>query len=96
MPKKMPIISECAVTECSYNKSKVCHAMAITVGDGSHPSCDTFFNVAKKGGVDDMAGTVGACKAHDCKYNDAFECSAPNIRVGAHANHADCQTYSQT
>lgn len=96
MPKKMPVISECAVTECTYNKAKMCHAMAITVGDASHPACDTFLKVAQKGGVDDMTGAVGACKASDCKHNASFECSAPNIRVGAHGDHADCETYSRT
>jgi hypothetical protein len=71
----------------------MCHAMAITVGDGVCPTCDTFLDHSQKGGVMDMTGGVGACKVSECKFNDAFECSAPGIKVTPHGGHPDCSTY---
>lgn len=94
MAKAMPRILDCEVTSCSYNKSKECHAMAIMVGSGGHPLCDTFTSLSKKGGVADMTGGVGACREDGCRFNDALECSAPGIHVGMHSDHADCRTFA--
>ncbi|MBI4495555.1 MAG: DUF1540 domain-containing protein [Deltaproteobacteria bacterium] len=93
MAKQMPKVLECEVQECSYNKNKVCHAMAITVGGLKHPMCDTFLKSAQKGGVPDMTGGVGACKEDDCKFNRSLECNAPGIHVGTHMDHGDCKTF---
>jgi hypothetical protein len=95
MSKKMPVINECEMTTCAYNQQRVCHAMAITVGDTVCPMCDTFFARPDKGGVGDMTGTVGACKESDCQFNDALECSAPGIKVASHGGHPDCSTYKR-
>lgn len=95
MSKKMPSVSECEVTSCAYNQQRVCHALAITVGDDICPMCDTYFGSASKGGVGDATGSVGACKESDCQFNDALECSAPNIKVANHSGHADCSTYKR-
>ncbi len=48
---KMPQVTECEMSECAYNKDNACHAMAITIGDGAHPRCDTFFRSAGRGGA---------------------------------------------
>lgn len=95
MAMKMPKVSACNVAECSYNKQKQCHALAITVGGPEDvcACCDTFLHADKKGGVSDMTGSVGACKVDQCTYNQSFECAAPNIQVGLHEGHADCKTY---
>lgn len=93
MAISMPKILDCMVTACSYNKNKECHAVAITVGSGGHPMCDTFFKTSQKGGFMESTGSVGACKEADCKYNQALECSAPGIHVGLHGDHADCSTF---
>jgi len=93
MPVTTPKIMACQVTECSYNKNKECHAMAITVGN-SHPTCDTFIKSSFQGGTDSIGG-VGACRAVDCKWNESLECTAEGINVGTHENHADCVTYSK-
>ncbi len=90
----MPRILSCSVTECAYNINNECHTLAITVGDGSHASCDTYYRTQVKGGAVDQIGGVGACKADACKFNKAFECSAPGINVAAHSGHADCKTFS--
>ncbi len=94
MAMKMPKILNCTVTDCSYNSSKVCHAMAITVGSSKHPICYTFLKMPQKGGAMDMTGSVGACKESDCKYNKSLECTASGINVGMHKDHADCTTFS--
>jgi len=94
MAISMPKILDCMETECSYNRSKECHAMAITVGAGGHPMCDTFMKSSQKGGVMDVTGGVGACKEAGCKFNQALECSASGIHVGVHADHADCSTFA--
>lgn len=90
----MPKILSCSVLECAYNKNSECHTPAITVGDGDHAECDTFYRAQSKGGVNDIIGGVGACKAHMCKFNKSFECVAPGINVASHSEHADCKTYS--
>lgn len=95
MAISMPKILSCSVTECAYNKNNECHTLAITVGDGSHPECDTFYRAKNKGGAPDQTGGVGACKVDICKFNNAFECSAPGINVAPHSGHADCKTFAQ-
>jgi hypothetical protein len=94
MPIKMPMISSCDVTNCSYNTDKKCHTMAITVGDSSCAICDTYIDSRSKGGDQAVTGGVGACKAMSCKWNQSLECTAGNIVVGVHSSHADCKTYS--
>lgn len=94
MAISMPKILDCMVVDCSYNRNKECHAMAITVGSGGHPLCDTFIKASQKGGVMDMMGSVGACREAGCKFNQALECSASGIHVGRHADHADCSTFA--
>jgi hypothetical protein len=66
------------------------------VGDQrTHAMCDTYVKAAgHKGGVMDVTGKVGACKADGCKFNTALECSAQKISVGMHKGHADCMTFS--
>lgn len=95
MAIQMPKVLGCEVQDCSYNKSKECHAMAISVGGMKHPVCDTFVKMPSKGGVLDIGG-VGACKEDDCKYNNSLECNAPGIQVGFHMDHADCKTFAPT
>ncbi len=94
MGMKMPEVKMCSVESCAYNTRKACHAMAITVGEpDGDPSCDTFFEADRHGGVMDMTAGVGACKLSDCKHNKDYECSAPSITVGMKKNQADCLTY---
>jgi hypothetical protein len=89
----MPSVLACEATRCAYNVDQSCHARAITVGDGSHPACDTFFPANEHTHRADNAG-VGACKVSSCRYNDDLECSASGVRVGIHQGHADCVTFS--
>lgn len=93
MAMMMPIILDCEVEDCSYNRDKECHALAITVGSEGHPVCDTFAKLSRKGGVADTLGCVGACREDDCKYNDSLECTALTVHVGQHSSHADCRTF---
>jgi hypothetical protein len=95
MAVQTPKILDCSVTDCSYNSNKACHAVAITVGNGSCPMCDTYFNSSQKGGAMEITGSVGACKEFDCKFNKSLECSAPGIHVSGHMGHADCATFSR-
>ncbi len=94
MAMKMSKISACDVADCSYNRNKECHALAITVGGPEVCACcDTYVHAAKKGGVADMTGGVGACKVDSCTFNSDLECSAPGIKVGLHQGHPDCTTF---
>lgn len=90
---KMPNISACDVTECSYNQNKKCHALAITIGDGNHPHCDTYCHSGSKGGDPGSLGKVGACKILNCKFNQDLECSSQGINVGFGIDEADCLTF---
>ena len=90
---KMSAVSECAIAECAYNSNKSCHAIAITIGDGDRPMCDTYFKSSKHGGIKDTAG-VGACKVSACLHNTDFECVASSIRVGHEKNRGKCMTFA--
>ena len=89
----MSKILDCTMSDCSYNKNKECHTMAITIG-GAHAMCGTLLKAAQKGGVDDMTAGVGACQIANCKYNRNLECTASGIHVGMHSEHADCITFA--
>jgi hypothetical protein len=90
---EMPVVNECAVQECAYNRDRACHALAITVGDRQHAHCDTFFAVGFKGGDPAATGRVGACKMSDCVHNIELECQAPGIMVGYQQDVVDCLTF---
>ena len=90
---RMPVVSECAIAECAYNANKCCHAIAITIGDGNRPMCDTFFKSTKHSGMKVTAG-VGACKVSSCSHNADFECSAASIQVGKEKNLGKCLTFA--
>lgn len=90
----MPAVSGCEVSRCAYNVEDQCHARAITIGDGSHPACDTFLpSSAHARDARGQAG-VGACKVSSCAHNRDFECHADSIRVGLHGDHPDCKTFA--
>ena len=89
----MSEISKCSVNQCASNKDMGCHALAITVGDGEDPKCDTFMVSGSKGGDMGTSGKVGACKVSVCKYNESLECSAGQIEVGTKSNMAYCLTF---
>lgn len=91
----MPGVSECAISECAYNANKACHAIAITIGDGVLPMCDTLFRSSRHGGIKDIAG-VGACKVSACMHNMNLECGAPSIRVGQEGSDGKCLTFTAT
>jgi hypothetical protein len=93
---EMPLVSACSATECTYNSGNSCHARAITVGDGVHPGCDTYFGNAGSSHVKAVQRTagVGACKVSDCRHNDDYECVADKITVGSASNSISCLTYS--
>ncbi len=88
-------VSACDARECAYNSNNACHAIAITVGDGEMPMCDTYFSSGQHSGVKGSAG-VGACKISSCQYNQEFECSAGRIQVGNQANGISCMTYAHS
>jgi len=91
---EMPLIEQCAATQCSYNISGACNARAITVGDGNHPQCDTFVAVSNHALKSPNRAGVGACKVASCRHNDDLECTAELIQIGRHAGHADCLTFA--
>ena len=93
--KTMPKILACTVTECAFNADAACHALAITVGDGGCPLCDTAIRSSERAGYVEARAGVGACKVWECKYNYALECTAPGIAVEKHREHAECGTFTE-
>lgn len=90
----MSVVSECKVSECAYNLKNTCNARAITIGDGVHPGCDTFFsNTTHTHEFNDMTG-VGACKVSSCRHNREFECGADQIEVGRNKSGVCCLSYA--
>jgi hypothetical protein len=62
--------------------SNNCHALAITIGNGIHPGCDTYVKEAQHIRKADRIAGIGACKVSGCKHNEDFECMTDNIQVG--------------
>ena len=90
---EMPRVSKCEVTDCAYNVDKLCHAIAITIGDTVHPMCDTFCKSMTKGGDVSCIASVGACKVSMCSYNTDLECQASEISVGYKGSEPDCLAF---
>lgn len=90
---KMPKVTACDITQCAYNLERKCHALAITVGDGAHPQCDTFCPSSTKGGDAKAIAGVGACKVSQCQHNKNLECQAQGIQIGYMQNEVDCLTF---
>ena len=76
MAIELPLIHDCSVSACSYNKDKACGAGAITMGAAQ--SCITFIPLSVKGGRFETP-VVGACQQADCAHNDHLECTADAI-----------------
>lgn len=91
---EMPGVQACDATSCAYNVNQNCSARAITIGEGLHAACDTFFVAPRHANGNAHHAGVGACKVSGCRHNADFECSAEAIHVGVHGSHADCTTYA--
>lgn len=92
MKMEMPLVGSCKISECAYNRNHHCNARAITIGDGSHPRCDTFFQSSHHANSSQAAG-VGACKVSICKHNKDWECQADSIQVSKGECPASCATF---
>jgi hypothetical protein len=90
---EMPPVAKCVATECAYNVNKACHARAITVGDGTHPHCDTYIGSAGHIKTAQSNAGVGACKITQCVHNNDLECAADDINVGYQGTMVHCLTY---
>lgn len=91
---EMPTVTKCMASECAYNVNTNCHARAITIGDLTHPGCDTFLGgVGHTKQARQIAG-IGACKTAICKFNDDLECMADTIQVGMVKSKANCTTFT--
>lgn len=89
----MPDVSFCSASECAYNSENLCHARAITVGDGIVANCDTFCQASSHvTNIKSKAG-VGACKVSSCQFNEDLECSTKSIRVGQKESGVECLTF---
>lgn len=91
---EMPMVADCMVRECAYNVDEACYARAITIGDGVHPGCDTFFGTPTHSRVHSLRAGVGACKVMACRHNDDLECQAESIRVARQGTEVRCMTFS--
>ncbi len=91
----MPVVAECAISDCAYNLNQGCHARAITIGDGVHPGCDTFLSASGHTRERVRTAGVGACKVAACQHNDDFECMANEINVGLSGNDINCLTFRE-
>lgn len=90
---EMPQVKECEVTQCAYNVKNMCHARAITIGDGVNAMCDTFFVSTAHSKGNFLAG-VGACKLSNCSFNADFECQADGVLIGMEGKNANCLTFT--
>lgn len=90
---KMTIVKECEAIGCSYNAENICHAIAITIGDTVHPTCDTLCQSTLKGGDSEVTAQVGACKVAYCEHNSSLECDCSEIEVGYQGTEVDCLSF---
>ncbi|MDO8990405.1 MAG: DUF1540 domain-containing protein [Sideroxyarcus sp.] len=91
---EMPPVKNCMANECVYNANSCCHARAITIGDTTHPACDTFQAGQQHTHKMEIMAGIGACKTSICKFNDDFECSADSVQVGLVHSEANCMTFA--
>ena len=91
---EMPLVSKCMASECAYNAYSSCHARAITIGDSTHPGCDTFLKGSRHIRQAQRTAGIGACKTASCKFNDDLECMADNVQVAMVSNEANCTTFA--
>ncbi len=90
----MPAVNRCTIAECSYNAHDMCHARAITIGDGESPRCDTVFCGDQSVQETKIQAGVGACKVSNCNYNSDLECTADAIQIGMKGDNVNCLTYT--
>ncbi|MBU1192249.1 MAG: DUF1540 domain-containing protein [Gammaproteobacteria bacterium] len=90
----LSIVEQCTVNECAYNENSLCHAKAITIGDGEIPHCDTLFRKGPEYHFAKSVAGVGACKVSNCIHNDQLECGARSISVGAMDGEVKCLTFT--
>lgn len=91
----MAKVQKCSVDDCAYNKDNKCHALAITIGDGDNPQCDTYCHASNKGGEASAVAGVGACKVAICRFNQMLECTAGRVNIGWKGQEADCLTFTR-
>ena len=90
---EMSKVRKCEVSDCAYNMGDICHTMAITVGDGMNPRCDTFCQLGIRGGKASFLAGVGACKVAGCTYNTDLECAATEVCIGYKDDEPNCMTF---
>jgi len=95
MNMKIAKVKSCDAGECAYNIKNKCHAIAITVGEGASPRCDTLVIAARQAGLPNIAACVGACKVGNCQFNESLECVAKSIRVKVHTMLPECATFKE-
>ncbi len=93
MAKRMPFIIGCDAEDCSYNRSKECHALAITIGVSGLPQCDTYAGLAGKGGAAETFGAVGACREELCMFNESLECTSAAVLIRLKNGRPSCIAY---
>jgi hypothetical protein len=96
-PMETPQVQSCDVTDCDYNRRQQCHAIAVTIGDGDNPKCDTFWmatDAKQKAGDPAQIGRVGACRVSRCSYNHRLQCGAEGVMVGNQGRNAMCLTFN--
>jgi hypothetical protein len=97
-PMEVPQVQSCDMTDCDYNRRKQCHAIAVTIGEGDNPRCDTFWIATEakaKAGDPAQIGRVGACRVGQCQYNHRLQCGAEGIMVGHKEADALCLTFNR-
>jgi hypothetical protein len=71
---EMSKVAKCKVSDCAYNENDICHAEAITVGEGRPPRCLTFqLSSAARGGDSQVSSY---------RFNVDSQCQVPEIFVG--------------
>lgn len=92
---EMTPITSCSASTCAYNVQSQCHAKAITVGNSTNPSCDTYLDSGRHTQNRSIQAGVGACKTTDCVANEDFECAAESVTIGKANGAITCLTYKK-
>ncbi len=93
MARRMPFIIGCDAEDCSYNRNKECHALAVTIGVSGLPQCDTYASLTGKGGAAETFGTVGACREALCTFNESLECASAAVLIRLRNGRPNCIAY---
>jgi hypothetical protein len=90
-------VTKCKISGCAYNVDGLCHAPAISIGQGRRPICHTFGQATKNGQTVNTGSIadVEACGMSSCIYNACLKCQSQEILIDYREQQPQCVIFQQ-